>query len=130
VDLAPTVAALAGCDLPRAVVGRSLLPIFAGADANVPTLPAGEIGDPMPAAPRPPPGTALISEFGRRLMLETERHKIIFDTETHAALGLYDLLNDVDEQANMLHTAAGRNLLDSLRWRLGDALLPLRALPV
>ena len=62
-------------------------------------------------------------------MLETERHKVIFDSESRQAIGLYDLVNDPDEQENLVARPTGVNLLDSLRWRLGDALLPLRARP-
>jgi arylsulfatase A-like enzyme len=115
VDVAATIAGLGGCDPPKAVAGRSVLPVFAGESLQL-------------LGPNPAEG-GLLSEFGRRLLLETERHKVVFDTETRAALGLYDLINDPDEQQNLVSTATGQNLLDSLRWRLGNALLPLRALP-
>lgn len=111
VDVAATIAALAGCDLPRAAVGRSLLPALAGEPIS------------------PPLHGGAISEFGKRLMLETERYKVVFDAEAHRAIGLYDLLNDVIERENQVNTPVGRNLLDALRWRLGDALLSLRATP-
>jgi arylsulfatase A-like enzyme len=110
VDVAATIMLLGGCDLPRAVTGRSLLPLMAG--DSLPTTAA--FG-------------GLLCEFGRRLMLETERYKVVFDTESRCAIGLYDLLNDAAEKQNLVDTAVGRNLLDSLRWRLGDALLPLRS---
>jgi arylsulfatase A-like enzyme len=112
VDLAATIAEIGGCDVPAAIAGRSLLAALR--DEPVRTLTGG----------------CCVSEFGRRLMLETERFKVIFDSVTNEVLGLYDLLNDPDERTNMTTDAAGRNLLDSLRWRLGDALMPLRALPV
>ena len=108
-DVAPTIAALAGCDMPRAAVGRSLLATLSG-EPITPVLNGG-----------------CISEFGKRLMLETERYKVIYDTEAHKAIGLYDLLNDASERTNLIEHPTGRNLLDALRWRLGDALLPLRA---
>jgi arylsulfatase A-like enzyme len=111
VDVAATITALAGCDAPRAVVGRSLLPMLSG-EALLPPL------------------TGCLSEFGKRLMLETERYKVIFDTEARRAMGLYDLLNDAGEHDNLIDKPAGRNLIDSLRWRLGDVLLPLRARPI
>lgn len=110
-DIAPTILALAGCDAPRAVVGRSLLPTLSG-DPVLPVL------------------NGCLSEFGKRLMLETERYKVIFDTEAQQAVGLYDLLNDAGEHDNLIDKPSGRNLIDSLRWRLGDVLLPLRARPI
>ena len=45
------------------------------------------------------------------------------------ATNAYDLLNDADERENLIDSPTGRNLLDALRWRLGDALLPLRSRP-
>jgi choline-sulfatase len=115
VDAAATIAALGACDPPKATVGRSLLPVLAG--ESLQNLGAG-IGN-----------GGLLSEFGRRLLLETERYKVIFDVESHLALGLYDLINDPDEQTNLVTSPIGQNLLDSLRWRLGDTLLGLRSLP-
>src|SRR5690606_19407207 len=57
VDIAPTIAALCGCDASLAGAGRSLLPVL----------------ESKPVMPDPPGG--LLSEFGHRLMLETERFK-------------------------------------------------------
>jgi arylsulfatase A-like enzyme len=111
VDVAATIAALAGCDTPKASAGRSLLPALNG-EPVLPTLTGG-----------------LISEFGPRLMLETERYRVIFHTELQRAIAIYDLLNDSEERENLIDSATGRNLLDALRWRLGDALLSLRARP-
>ncbi|MCC6580692.1 MAG: sulfatase-like hydrolase/transferase [Phycisphaeraceae bacterium] len=108
IDVAATVAALAGCDMPTAVTGRSLLPLIAG-------------------EPMDQPSQAVLCEFGSRLLLETDRHKLIFDVDRRKALGLYDLLNDPDELHDILTTPLGRNLLDALRWRLGETLMPLRA---
>lgn len=108
VDVAATINMLAGCDPNTTSVGRSLLPLIAGeAIARA--------------------ATGLISEFGNRLLLETERYKVVFDVETHKSLALYDMLNDPDEIDNLLTTNVGRNLLDALRWRVGDALMSLRA---
>jgi arylsulfatase A-like enzyme len=111
VDLAATLAALAGCDSPRASAGRSLLPALSG-EPVLPVL-----------------GGGIISEFGPRLMLETERYRVIFHAELQRAIALYDLLFDPDERENLIELPTGRNVLDALRWRLGDALLPLRARP-
>ena len=109
VDVAATIAALSGCDLPEACTGRSLLPVF----------------ERQPVTPDPAGG--LLSEFGERLMLETLRHKVVFETRGNRPLGLYDLFNDSEEKVNLVDTPAGWNVLDSLRWRVGDALMPLRA---
>ncbi|MCE9592494.1 MAG: sulfatase-like hydrolase/transferase [Planctomycetes bacterium] len=111
VDVAATIAALAACDVPSYLAGRSLLPTLQG-DPVYPALHGG-----------------LVAEFGRRLMLETERYRLIFDVVEQRATGLYDLLNDPQEATNIVDSATGRNLLDSMRWRLGDALMPLRARP-
>ena len=110
VDVAATIADLGGCDLPPWLAGRSLLPILAGD-----SIAARHLG--------------CISEFGKRLMLETERYKIIFDTDVHRMLGLYDLLRDAEEKTNLLDKPEGRHLVDAMRWRVGDALLPIRAVP-
>ena len=110
VDLAATIPHLAGADLPPAVAGRSLLPLLAG----------------EPLTPRIA-GGAVLCEYGRRLLLESERHKVVFDTETRQVIGLYDLLDDPDEKNNLLDTGEGQNLLDTMRWRVGDALLSLRS---
>lgn len=109
VDIAATIAALGGCDLPEHTTGRSLLPLLAGNDTE----------------PRDSQ-QACLSEHGHRLMLETRRHKIIFNTQTQTPIGFYDLLNDPQEKENLVHSPSGRNLLDTMRWRVGDVLMPLR----
>ena len=110
VDVAATIAILAGADLPAGVVGRSLLPLLAG----------------QPLTPRIA-GGALPCEYGRRLLLESERHKAVFDPNTRQTIGLFDLLKDPDEKSNLIDTSEGQNILDTMRWRLGDTLLSLRA---
>jgi arylsulfatase A-like enzyme len=109
VDVAATISDLAGIDTPSSAVGCSLLPVVRGAPF-LSTL-----------------GGSCVSEFGHRLMLETDRHKVVFDTISRQALGLFDMLYDFEERENLLDHPRGRDLLDSLRWRLGDALMPLRA---
>ncbi len=114
VDVAATIAALGGCDPPPGSPGRSLLPLLGG--EPVTSGSAGLAG-------------GAISELGRRIMLETERHKVIFETDTHRAIGLYDLLDDPDERDNLVAKPRGHDILDALRWRLANALMPLRAIP-
>ncbi len=111
VDLAATAAHLLGADRPREAVGRSVLPLFTG--------------DALDAQP---PG-GLISEFGERVMLETERHKITFDRRSARVLSLFDLLDDPAEKQDLMARDPQEvgNLLASLRARLATALLPLRA---
>ncbi|HEX7008878.1 MAG TPA: sulfatase-like hydrolase/transferase [Phycisphaeraceae bacterium] len=109
IDVAATAAAIGGCDLPPAVAGRSLLPLFQ-VDAVLPDPPGGNL-----------------SEFNDRLLLETDRYKAVFNTATRVCLGLYDMLADPHERNNLLQTMEGVNLLDALRSRLSEALLPLRA---
>ncbi len=108
VDIAPTLALLGGCDPAPGMLGRSLLPLIAE--------------EPLPL----PPG-GMISEYGDRLLLETERYKLVCNRTTRKTLGIYDLLSDPDELKNLHGTPQGINLLDALRWRLADALLPLTA---
>lgn len=109
VDFAATAAILGSCDQPPVMAGRSLLPMLSA---------EGALDD--------PPGGNL-SEFGDRLMLETERFRVIFDRSTRHCMALYDLLYDPDERANLAETPRGRNLIDALRWRVADALMPLCA---
>jgi len=111
VDVAGTIAALAGCDLPMAAMGRSLLHVLAGEPLGMPR------------------GGACISEFNQRIMLETEQYKAIFKIDTGEAIGLYDLLRDSDEKKNIVRTVAGLNVLDSMRCRLANALMSMRSLP-
>ncbi len=110
VDMAATIAALGGCDVPAATAGRSVLPVFSD---ELPHTLAGRLG--------------AISEFGERLMIETERHKMVVDVETFEPRALFDLLADPDEMVNLADTVAGRNHVDALRFRIAAALLPLRA---
>lgn len=138
VDLAATAAHLLGVDRPREATGRSVLPLFTG--------------DMIEAQP---PG-GLISEFGERVMLETERYKIVFDRRDVRVLGLFDLLDDPAEKRDLscrdaagdtalisgpglpgvqvlpdapAGTAHATDLIQTLRARLATALLPLRAAP-
>ncbi len=110
VDIAPTIAALGGADRPATLPGRSLLPIFNG----------------DPVLPEP---AANLSEFQDRLLLETERHKAVFRTTDRRCLGLYDLVNDPDEQDNLMKRRgdAASRLLQQMRLTLADTLLPVRS---
>jgi len=107
VDVAPTLAALAGADVPAGRVGRSVLPIFNG-DA---------------LAPGP---AANLSEFGDRVLIETERHKAVFRVSDGECLTLHDLADDPDERSNLAKTGPGRARALALRGTLGTTLLPLR----
>ncbi len=109
VDVAATIALLGGCDLTGAMAGRSLLPLL----QDEPLFPAA-------------PGGAALCEYGQRVMLQTDGHKVVFDVETRAAIGLFDRERDPEQRRNLIGEAEGRNVLDALRWRLGDALLGLR----
>ncbi len=111
VDVAATIAELGGCDPLKAGAGRSLVPILKGQRLDRPDQ------------------EAWISEFGTRLMLRTDRYKVIFNTDSRQAIGLYDLDEDPQEQKNLIGTIVGENLLYALRWRVGNALMPLRAMP-
>ncbi len=112
VDIAATIAALAGADAPAACVGRSLLPTYAGDQPDDEAVPrAGGI----------------LSEWSDRAMIETERFKALFHaTDAGRCLGLIDMLGDPDEKQPLTEERAGTHLIDSLRARLAHALLPLR----
>jgi len=43
---------------------------------------------------------------------------------------MYDLINGEEERKNLIDSLIGQNLLESLRCRLADALLPLRSAAV
>lgn len=113
VDIAATIASLAGCDLPAHTTGRSLLPLLNGLDTE-------------PRASQ----LCCLSEFGQRLMIETARYKTIFSVENRNVLALYDLLKDPYEQQNIMDQPLGMDMIDTMRMRLGDALLPLRCVAV
>lgn len=111
IDLAATISALGGCDLPEGIAGRSLLPLVKN----------------QPLALRSWPGS--ICEFDQRLMLETERYKAVFDTDRHSTIGLFNRLNDPDERENLVDTPVAHDVLSSLRGRLSDMLMGIRAIP-
>jgi len=112
IDVAATIAAIGACDQASAMVGRSLLPIASNQPLGL---------------RRGLPGC--ISEFGRRLMFESERYKIVFNTESLKAIGLYDRIKDPDELNNLIGQSIGHDMVDALRHRLVDVLMPLRAMP-
>lgn len=109
VDVAATIGALGGCDLPKASTGWSLVPLLAG------------------EAVHPPRSAGVISEYGQRLMVRAERYKAVFDVETMRVTTLFDLQKDPDERINLAGSAVAQNVTDAMRWRLGEALMPLRA---
>ena len=109
IDVTATIAALGACDPPTGCRGQSLLPLLGDDFEQVTT------------------DGVCLSEFSRRLMLETSQHRVIFDTESHEVLGLYDLMRDSAECENLVDTVAGENVLDGLRLKLANELMPLHA---
>ena len=109
-DVAPTIAALAGADRPERLAGRSVLPIFNG-DPVLPEVPAN------------------LSEFGDRVLVETERYKAVFHARDRRCLALHDLLRDPDESINLVRsdTADVREAVERMRRHLAEVLLPVRA---
>ncbi len=105
VDLAATICAIAQTDTPAGCVGQSLLPGLAGHEVGHPTA---------------------LCEFGHRLVFETLQHKVAFDVESLAPRALFDLVKDPAEKRNLLESLGAGNALDTLRWQLAEALMPLR----
>lgn len=112
VDVAATITALGACDELAAGVGRSLLPVLTNRSVQGARSVSG-----------------CISEFSRRLMHESERYKVVFDTDSSEAICLFDRHNDDQDQKNLVGKPVALNVVDSLRHRVSDALLPLRAAP-
>jgi len=110
-DIAPTIAALAGADRPEALAGRSVLPIFNG--------------EPVILASR-----ANLSEFHERILIETERYKAVFRTTDGRCLGLFDMIHDTNEMKNLAANKAFTDVVEAMRRRMADALLPVRAMKV
>jgi arylsulfatase A-like enzyme len=109
VDVAPTIADLAGVDVPPNTAGRSLLPLLR--DETSLGL----------------HGAWALSEFGDRLMIETRRHKAMYRTDTADCFAFYDLTADPDEHTNRVNEPCEREAKDAVRSALAEALLPLRA---
>lgn len=107
-DVAPTLARLGQCDLPQGLSGRSLLEAFAG----------GRVACPIGGN---------LAELPNRIMLETERHKLILRMPGGEPTAAYDLLRDPGERRNLLDAEQPHDILDPMLGRLGKALLPLRA---
>ena len=107
VDVAPTVAALAGADVPPRCPGRSLLGLFNG--------------DELPPGP-----AANLSEAADRLTVETERFKATFRVTDRVCLNLFDVARDPDERENLVDTPAGKARAAAMMHTLAEALLPLR----
>ncbi len=103
VDLAPTICNIGGVDPPFGCFGESVLPALRG----------GNVGR-----------DAALSESADRLMLETLQYKLVMDVKDAGPLVLFDLLNDPDERENLAPQAS--DVIDRLRGRLTDTLLPLR----
>ena len=114
VDVAPTVARLGQCDVPQGLPGRSLVDAFGDALHR-----RGHGG--------PPAHPCNLAELPDRLMLETERHKLILAMPDGRPLALFDLLHDPGERRNLLELPRQHEVLGPLRQRLAEALLPMRA---
>jgi hypothetical protein len=72
----------------------------------------------------------VISEFARRMILQTRQYRVCFDIESGEARALFDIRREIGEKRNLIDTVTAANVLDRLRWQLGDSLLPLRCSPV
>ncbi len=110
VDVAPTLAALAGADWPESLAGRSLLPIFHG----------------QPVLPQP---AGNLAEFHCRLMVENERYKAMFRIDNRRCQALFDLVADPEEKMNLMMQSGPetRRIVRHMRLKLAEVLMPLRA---
>jgi len=105
VDLAPTLCELLGIDPPSGAAGVSLMPGLA----------AERIGR-----------GAVLAEQEDRLMLESLQYRAIFAVDGRVS-AVFDLVNDPDEKHNLAGTVTAEDISESLRGRLADLLMPLRA---
>ncbi len=105
VDLAATLCAIGQVDPPAGCLGRSILPGLVGETVG---------------------HDAVISEFGKRLLLETAQHKAMFDAESGKVRALFDVFIDEAEQHNLVGDPKGAAVVDMLRWRLAELLLPMQ----
>ncbi len=105
VDLAATLCAIGRVDAPDGCQGVSLLGGLMGETAG---------------------HAAVLSEFGKRLLLETAQHKAMFDSETGEVRALFDVFIDESERSNLIGDPRGAAMVDMLRWRLAELLLPMR----
>jgi arylsulfatase A-like enzyme len=108
-DFAATVCAIGGVDAPPGCVGRSVLPALNGQDVGA---------------------DSVLSEYSGHLMLETMRHRVIYDVEADRPTALFDLINDPDERFDLVDSIEAWNVIDMLRLHLAGALMPLRPVRV
>ncbi|MCL4546039.1 MAG: sulfatase-like hydrolase/transferase [Chloroflexi bacterium] len=94
-DVPATLLDLAGASLDGGQ-GRSLLPLL-------------EVGA-NPQHHRP----AVISEIDHRLMVRTQRHKLVLETATLAPIALWDLAIDPNELENLAGRLEGRDIVQAL----------------
>lgn len=109
IDLGATLCAIGGADPPRDSEGESVLGLLVGETVG---------------------RDAVISEFARRMILQTRQYRVCFDIESGEARALFDIRREIGEKRNLIDTVTAANVLDRLRWQLGDSLLPLRCSPV
>ncbi|MFO7945392.1 MAG: sulfatase-like hydrolase/transferase, partial [Armatimonadota bacterium] len=98
IDCVPTMLETAGCEQQPQQFGRSLLPL---------------VDDPQAQH-----NDAVFSEIDHRVMIRTERHKMVLSSEGQP-LNLYDMHNDPEESCNLV----GRDNTQSLTADLRDRVL-------
>ncbi|MBI1368723.1 MAG: sulfatase-like hydrolase/transferase [Planctomycetes bacterium] len=104
-DLAATLCMIGAVDAPHGSRGQCLLPAMHN---------------------RPVGRESVISEYGTRLLLATQRHRVVFDIETDQPRSLFDIVKDPRQQNDLIGRPDELVLLDMLRYQLAGALLPLR----
>ncbi|QQE10843.1 sulfatase-like hydrolase/transferase [Planctomycetota bacterium] len=112
VDVVPTVLDIVEISVPETIhlAGRSLYPIISTDDLVPKNTPLG-----------------LISEFEDRLLIETQRYKIVYRTPDLEPIAVFDLIDDFDEKKNLIDTNLGMGIANATMPRLTTLLKKISA---
>ncbi|QDU32811.1 Choline-sulfatase [Poriferisphaera corsica] len=111
-DVVPTLLDIAGVKQLSNVRlgGRSLKPLLMTDDLVPKDTPLG-----------------LISEFEDRLLIETQRYKIVYRTPSFEPMAVYDLIGDIDEKKNLVNSTIGFGVANATKPRLDTILQRISA---
>ena len=102
-DIVPTLLDIAQVQLPEGLpfAGRSLYPLITTDDLVPKNTPLG-----------------LISEFEDRLLIETQRYKVVYRMPNFEPLAVYDLIDDFDEKKNIVDSNIGFGIANTTKLRM------------